>query len=158
MARSRRTALVVTLGLCGLSACRPGAVTPRDEVLGVSELSVDFPDEGLGELSLAVDCPLTVGATVTTLSWELWLGSRRFAVGLEGAPDTVPLSEGLVRVAVRAPLRYRHLRWEPGGAFLQVGVAGELVVRKRGVDSTVRFRGVHEQVTRGVPDLDEVRE
>lgn len=149
------TALLLALALGG---CRPGAATPRDVVLGLAELSVDFPDEGQGELSFAVDCPLAPGATVTKVSWELWLDARRFAVGLEGTPDAQPAADGLARVSVRAPLRYRHLRWDPGGAYLQVALAGELTVRRRGVDSVVPFRGGQELITRGAPVLEGPRE
>ncbi len=145
------------------AACRPlpapagrGPGRGADPPLPIASLAVDFPKRDEGTLSFSV--PLPQGAPpARAVTWELFVRSRRFAAGVEGAPEVVS-ADGGVTVRVAVPLTWRHLGWREGPTYLDVGVRGEVLAGDEATPTRLRFEGRREVLAHGAPDFDEVRE
>lgn len=130
---------------------------PRADVtsaLEVSNVTLAFPKEEQGDLYFELVLPREV-ARVTSLRWELWLGSRRFAEGVVQAPEVSTDAGGRRRARVEAPLVYKHLGWREGSTWLDVGVKGD--VQPYGVDEGGRipFRVRREVLVTAAPQLED---
>lgn len=147
----------LALAALALASCAaPGRARPPEANLGVAALSVDFPkaDEGLLEFSVPLPEKLP---PLRGVSWELWVRGRRFATGLEGSPLVVDVPGGR-QVQLSAPLVFRHLGWREGSTWLEVRLAGELLVGDEGASAGLRFHAEREVLAHGVPELEEARE
>ena len=142
-----------------LVGCRGHVSTAFEtKALPVAELSVDFPKNEEGRLLFSLDVPqAALGGAVSSVTRELWLGSLRFATGIEGPTAGVPQSDGSLRLSIEAPLVYRHVTWVEGSASLDVGLRAEVQMASP-VVKLVRFQGRREVLVHGKPVLDEVDE
>ncbi len=117
-----RPAVVMVL-LLGVT-CRTAPQTPTGDgavaPLQVSALAIDFVKNEEGRLQFALDVPQGAGRTVAQMTWELWVGSLRFATGIEGPMKGVLQPDGSLRLQVDAPLAYRHITWVEGSTYLDV--------------------------------------
>ena len=127
--------------------------TRQPEALPLSELNVDFRKNEEGRLWFTLDLPLVTTRTVHQVRWELWLGSLRFAAGLEGPTATTAAGDGRQRLTVEAPLIYRHLGWVEGAAYLTIRLKAEVELPPPSV-MTLRYEGERELVVQGKPVLD----
>ena len=130
--------------------------TVEADALPITELGVDFVKNEDGHLVFTLDVPNAAAKTVKQTSWQLWLGSLRFATGIEGATSGEPSPNGGLRVKVIAPLVYRHLTWVEGSAYLQARLRAEVELSPS--LTVVRFSGEREVLVHGKPVLDEIDE
>lgn len=146
-----RWSLLALLALGCRAHVRPSA---QVEALPVATLALDFPKPEEGRLTFTVDVPAASLRTVSRVTWELWVGSLRFATGIEGPTGGVPQSDGSLRVTVDAPLVYRHVTWVEGSAYLQVGLKAEVELSPPSVNA-LRFQTQRELLVRGKPVFDQ---
>lgn len=144
----------VLVALLLLAGCRRVPAADTSSSLEVSSLTLSFPREEQGDLFFEVLLPRQV-ARITTLRWELFIGSRRFAEGVVLAPDITSDAGGRRRARVEAPLVYRHLGWREGSTWLDVGLKGD--VQPFGADEGGRlgFRVRQQLLVTAAPVLDE---
>lgn len=136
--------MLLVLVVLASSACLTAAPAPTAGGVEVAGLSVEFPEPGSGRLRFTLT---RAPAEVTVVRWNLLLGGRLFATGLEGHPTPTPLG-----LELDEPLRFRHLGWQEGARYLVVEVTGELTLGSEA--SRVPFRGRRELLLRGSPVLD----
>jgi hypothetical protein len=140
-----RAAWLMLLALGGCRTTAPVTAGATNAALEPTTLQLEFSQPGEGVLLLVLP---SRREDVVSLSWELALGGRTFAVGLEAG--TQRTADG--QLQVRAPLGWRHLGWREGPRFLDVQVRG--VVRYRQVPELERFEGRREVLATGGPLLD----
>jgi len=121
---------------------------PTAEGVEVAGLSVDFPEPGSGRLRFTL---ARAPAEVRVVRWNLLLGGRLFASGLEGHLTPTPLG-----LELDEALRFRHLGWQEGARYLVVELVGELTSGAEA--SRIPFRGRRELLLRGSPVLDAARD
>ena len=145
--RAAWVTLLVLLGGCRTTA--PVTTRAASAALEPSTLQLAFSQPGEGVLLLVLP---SRREDVVSLSWELALGGRTFAAGLEAVTERT--ADG--KLQVRAPLTWRHLGWREGPRFLDVWVRG--MVRYRTPPEFERFEGRRELVAPGGPVLDVTRD
>lgn len=139
-------ATLLLLGGCR-GHVRSAAQSPE---LPLSELSVDFPQREEGRLVFALEVPRAAHRAIKQLTWELWLGSVRFATGIEGVLQGVAQPDERLRVRVDAPLVYRHLTWVEGSAYLEVVLKAEVELSGAAAERW-RFFGQRRLLVHGKP-------
>lgn len=150
-------ALVVMLLMLGAS-CRLGPQSrPGDdalEAIPVSALEIDFVKNEEGRLQFVLEVPRGAGRTVAQVTWELWVGSLRFATGIEGAMAGVAQPDGALRLQVDATLAYRHVTWVEGSTYLDVHFRAEVQFSAPSV-TVSKFEAHREVLGHGKPVSDD---
>jgi hypothetical protein len=154
----RAWAFAVVLAVAG---CHGGKLQLRPIAetapLPVSALWVDFQKNEEGRLTFTLDVPAGASRTVNTVTWELYVGSLRFATGVEGPMKGQALGDGTLRLEVDAPLAYRHVTWVEGSTFIDVSLSAAVEFSAPSV-TVDTFAGRKEVLAHGKPLLDQATE
>ena len=138
-----------------LAGCRTVApvVAPRAPVeVTAVEASFSGPDRGELKLSLRVDNPQNLDGVLTRVAWELWLGGRWFAAGIQGVNE--PLAgRQLKTLDFTLPLVFRHLEVRPDPTNVEVGVRGGVDVAFGGLAFRLPFETIRRIEVQGAPVL-----
>lgn len=147
---------VIPLWLALVLGCR-GAAPVRDErphAVELVSLSAAFPRSDSGELELALEVSNREGRTgsITSVSWEVWLGGRWFAAGQQAVSVLLPLN-GRAKVELELPVAFRDLEVRHEPTSVEVGVRGGVMVSYSGAVQRLPFEATRRIIAQGAPVL-----
>ncbi len=149
-------ALIAVVSWSATLGCRGHARPSLEaEPLPLTSLALDFTKNDEGHLVFQLDLPKGKNAVVDEVTWELWLGSLRFATGIEKGVVPTASPDGSWRITVNTPLVYRHMTWVEGTVHVDAGLVAEVHLGAPAV-RVERFRGRREVLVHGRPTLDEL--
>lgn len=149
---------VVALALVALTGC------PRNLVGGAPEEAVRIEDvrarftpgeQGAFEVDFSVENPGFQAGAITSIQWEVWLGSRWFAAGTQQLDVPLP-NEGRQAFTVTLPVVFR--RTTPADEVpvtLELGLRGGLVVQNAGGNQRLPFQTRRQVQALHAPELEQ---
>ena len=141
---------VLAVAALVLAGCRVSLIDRKVPPLPLEDVGLSFRSPEEGALSFAFDLPPGAG-DVHSVWWDVVLDGRRFATGVEGAPELTENSDGGWRVRVTSPVVLGHLGFREGPTYVNVLVRGEVRLKRAGVDERLPFEGGREFLTKGAP-------
>ena len=153
-----RNATLLAALVCGtLLGCRTVVPMPAadEDPIALEAAAAHFPDENHGEFKvrLRVRNPQARGATLESISWEVWLKNRWFAAGTQALTEPMAPS-GSCSLSLSLPVSFRDLPVSADRTAVDVGLRGTLSASYSGTVVRIPFAVTKRIEAVGLPILD----